>query len=451
MGKMSENGNNEREYVRMTAEEREAEAALLSAAAESVENADADKNGGSAAQKEEIKPEFSRKFILYILKKGFVRYFIDAFTGMAQGLFCTLIAGTILGQIGTWITSAGTDAALAVGGGVTAVANIAKMLMGAGIGIGIAHSLKAPKLVMFTAAVAGLVGAFGDAIVDGFTGGFVSSSVNDVLSGIAPAAPGNPIGSYVVSVLAVELGRQVAGKTKVDIVVVPLVMFVICLFAVWAAWPFIQLVNLIGEGVALATAATPAVMGIVIAAVMGILLTLPTSSAAIWLAVASPVVAAYAAGEVSFATYDAILLAGGAAMVGCSAHMVGFAVQSFRENKWGGLIAQGIGTSMLQIPNLMRHPQIMVPPIIASIIVGPLSTCVFGLRCNAVGGGMGTSGLVGIFGAIDASVEVGLPEWKLALGIVFCCFVIPAVVCFAVSELMRKLGWIKYGDQSLSV
>lgn len=451
MGKMSENGNNEREYVRMTAEEREAEAAILSVAAESSENADADKNGSSAAQKEEIKPEFSRKFILYILKKGFVRYFIDAFTGMSQGLFCTLIAGTILGQIGTWITSAGTDAALAVGGGVTAVANIAKMLMGAGIGIGIAHSLKAPKLVMFTAAVAGLVGAFGDAIVDGFTGGFVSSSVNDVLSGIAPAAPGNPIGSYVVSVLAVELGRQVAGKTKVDIVVVPLVMFVICLFAVWAAWPFIQLVNLIGEGVALATAATPAVMGIVIAAVMGILLTLPTSSAAIWLAVASPVVAAYAAGEVSFATYDAILLAGGAAMVGCSAHMVGFAVQSFRENKWGGLIAQGIGTSMLQIPNLMRHPQIMVPPIIASIIVGPLSTCVFGLRCNAVGGGMGTSGLVGIFGAIDASVEVGLPEWKLALGIVFCCFVIPAVVCFAVSELMRKLGWIKYGDQSLSV
>ena len=451
MGKMSENGNNERKYVRMTAEEREAEAAILSAAAESGENADANKNGSSAAQKEEIKPEFSRKFILYILKKGFVRYFIDAFTGMSQGLFCTLIAGTILGQIGTWITSAGTDAALAVGGGVTAVANIAKMLMGAGIGIGIAHSLKAPKLVMFTAAVAGLVGAFGDAIVDGFTGGFVSSSVNDVLSGIAPAAPGNPIGSYVVSVLAIELGRQVAGKTKVDIVVVPLVMFVICLFAVWAAWPFIQLVNLIGEGVALATAATPAVMGIVIAAVMGILLTLPTSSAAIWLAVASPVVAAYAAGEVSFATYDAILLAGGAAMVGCSAHMVGFAVQSFRENKWGGLIAQGIGTSMLQIPNLMRHPQIMVPPIIASIIVGPLSTCVFGLRCNAVGGGMGTSGLVGIFGAIDASVEVGLPEWKLALGIVFCCFVIPAVVCFAVSELMRKLGWIKYGDQSLSV
>lgn len=399
---------------------------------------------------DEIKPEFSWKYIFYLLKKGFVRYFIDAFTGMAQGLFCTLIAGTILGQIGAWITSAGTDAALIVGGGVTAVANLAKMLMGAGIGIGIAHALKAPKLVMFTAAVAGFVGAFANAVTDGFLGDFTTLAVNDVLSGVAPAAPGNPIGAYVVSVIAVELGRLVAGKTKVDIVVVPLVMFVVCLFAVWAAWPFIKLVDLIGEGVALATAATPAVMGIIIAVVMGILLTLPTSSAAIWLAVATPVITAYAAGEVDFATYDAILLAGGASMVGCSAHMVGFAVQSFRENKWGGLIAQGIGTSMLQIPNLMRHPQIMLPPILASVVVGPLSTCVFGLRCNAVGGGMGTSGLVGIFGTIDASVEVGLPQWKLALGIVLCCVVIPAVLCLIISEVMRRWGWIRFGDQKLS-
>ena len=413
--------------------------------------AESDKNGASSAQKEQIKPEFSWKFIFYLLKKGFVRYFIDAFTGMAQGLFCTLIAGTILGQIGSWITSAGTDAALIVGGGVTAVANLAKLLTGAGIGIGIAHALKAPKLVMFTAAVAGLAGAFADAITDGFLGDFTTLAVNDVLSGVAPAAPGNPIGAYVVAVLAVEIGRQVAGKTKVDIVVVPLVMFVVCLFAVWAAWPFIQLVNLIGEGIALATQATPAVMGIVISAVMGILLTLPTSSAAIWLAVATPVVTGYAAGVYDFATYDAMLLAGGAAMVGCAAHMVGFAVQSFRENKWGGLIAQGIGTSMLQIPNLMRHPAILIPPVVASIVVGPLSTCVFGLRCNAVGGGMGTSGLVGIFGAIDASMEVELAEWKLALGIVVCCFVLPAAICLALSELMRKKGWIKFGDQSLGL
>lgn len=442
------------EYRRMTAEETAAEKTAAGAAAASAGDADGAnaRKDGLSNKKDDIKPEFSWKFLLHLLKKGFVRYFIDAFTGMSQGLFCTLIAGTILGQIGTWISSAGTDAGVVIGSAVTAVANIAKMLMGAGIGIGIAHALKAPKLVMFTAAVAGLVGAFADAITDGFSGAFLTSSVADVLGGIAPAAPGNPIGAYVVSVLAVELGRLVAGRTKVDIVVVPLVMFVVCLFAVWAAWPFIELVNLIGEGVALATAATPAVMGIVIAVVMGILLTLPTSSAAIWLAVASPVVAAYAAGEVSFATYDAILLAGGASMVGCAAHMVGFAVQSFRENKWGGLIAQGIGTSMLQIPNLMRRPQIMVPPIVASAIVGPLSTCVFGLRCNAVGGGMGTSGLVGIFGAIDAYAEVGMPdEVMLALGIVMCCFVIPAVVCLALSEIMRRLGWIKFGDQSLGV
>ena len=442
------------EYRRMTAEETAAEKTAAGAAAASAGDADGAnaRKDGLSNKNDDIKPEFSWKFLLHLLKKGFVRYFIDAFTGMAQGLFCTLIAGTILGQIGTWISSAGTDAGVVTGSAVTAVANIAKMLMGAGIGIGIAHALKAPKLVMFTAAVAGFVGAFADAITDGFSGAFLTSSVAEVLGGIAPAAPGNPIGAYVVSVLAVELGRLVAGRTKVDIVVVPLVMFVVCLFAVWAAWPFIELVNLIGEGVALATAATPAVMGIVIAVVMGILLTLPTSSAAIWLAVASPVVAAYAAGEVSFATYDAILLAGGASMVGCAAHMVGFAVQSFRENKWGGLIAQGIGTSMLQIPNLMRRPQIMVPPIVASAIVGPLSTCVFGLRCNAVGGGMGTSGLVGIFGAIDAYAEVGMPdEEMLALGIVMCCFVIPAVVCLALSEIMRRLGWIKFGDQSLGV
>lgn len=410
-------------------------------------------NSAVGNPQEETHFEGKGRRLLALLKKAFNRYFIEAFTGMAQGLFCTLIAGTILGQIGSWIQAAGTDAGLAVGGAVAAVANIAKMLMGAGIGIGIAHALKAPKLVMFTAAVAGLVGAFGDSLVSGFTGAFASAGadgVNGVIDGIKPGAPGNPIGAYVVAVLCTEIGRLVSGKTKVDIVVVPLVMFVVSLFAVWAAWPFIQFVNLIGEGIALATAATPAVMGIVIAVAMGILLTLPTSSAAIWLAVATPVLTGYAAGQYDFATYDAMLLAGGAAMAGCSAHMVGFAVQSFRENKWGGLIAQGLGTSMLQIPNLMRHPLIMIPPVLASIVVGPLSTCAFSLRCNAVGGGMGTSGLVGIFGTIDASAGV-IPDWKLALGILFCCFVLPAVICLAASEIMRKLGWIKYGDQKLEL
>ena len=130
--------------------------------------------------------------------------------------------------------------------------------------------------------------------------------------------------------------------------------------------------------------------------------------------------------------------------------MVGFAVMSFKENGVSGLISQGLGTSMLQIPNLMRHPRILIPPVVASAVVGPLSTCVFRMRCNAVGGGMGTSGLVGVFGAIDASAGV-IPDWQLALGIVVCCFVLPAAICLGLSELMRKFGFIKYGDQSLEL
>lgn len=374
------------------------------------------------------KPEGKGKRAAELIKKFCKRYFIDAFTGMAQGLFCTLIAGTILAMFGGWIKDANTSAGIAVGNFVLSVANIAKTLMGAGIGIGIAHALKSKKLVLFAAAVAGMAGAFADKIIDG----------NFAL---ALGAPGNPIGAYVVSVIAVEIGNLICGRTKVDIVIVPLAMMVVSMLSMYVAWPFIQFVNIIGKGVALATMVTPEVMGIIVAVVMGILLTLPTSSAAIWVAIATPIITGYAAGTVDFATYDAILLAGGAATVGCACQMIGFAVQSFRENKWGGLIAQGLGTSMLQIPNLMRHPQIIVPPIIASIIAGPLSTCVFTLKCGASGGGMGTSGLVGMFDTITFSADVA--SWKVGLGITLCMFVIPAVVCLCVSELMRKRGFIK--------
>lgn len=377
-----------------------------------------------------------KKFI-GILKKLCKRYFIDAFSGMAQGLFCTLIAGTILAQIGGWIAGSGTSAGIAVGGFVVSVANIAKMLMGAGIGVGIAHALKASKLVMFTAAVAGMAGAFADTIIAG-----------TVTSAFGLGKPGNPIGAYVVAVLAIEIAMLVSGKTKVDIVVVPLTMMIVSILALYCAWPFIQLVNLIGKGVALATMVTPEAMGVIIAVIMGVLLTLPTSSAAIWLAIAAPVLAvgSSASADIQAAMY----LAGGAATVGCACHMVGFAVQSFRENRWGGLIAQGLGTSMLQIPNLMVHPQILIPPIIASVIAGPLSTCVFQLRCNAAGGGMGTSGLVGVFGVVEASQGV-IPDWKLGLGIALCMFVIPVVVCLAVSEIMRKKQWIKPSYQQLEL
>ncbi len=384
-------------------------------------------------QERKIKSNNTKNTILSTIKSLSKRWFIDAFTGMAQGLFCTLIAGTILAQIASWISLSGTEAGIAVGKYINYVASIAKMLMGAGIGVGIANQLKAPKLVMFSSAVAGLAGAFADKII----------SINLVAS----FAPGNPIGSYIVSLIAIELGMLICGKTKVDIVIVPLTIMVVSLLSLFIAWPFIKFVDLMSKGIALATAATPFVMGIIVAVVMGVLLTLPTSSAAMWVAIATPILTST---STDATIIDAMYLAGGAATVGCACQMVGFAVQSFRENKWGGLVAQGIGTSMLQIPNLMRHPIIIVPPIIASAIAGPLSTVVFGLRCGAAGGGMGTSGLVGVFDVISQSQGV-VPDWKIGLGIAICMFVIPVVVCFVVSELFRKFGLIKPEDMKLEL
>lgn len=381
----------------------------------------------------ENKIKFNKTNIVSLIKRLSKRWFIDAFSGMAQGLFCTLIAGTILAQIAGWITAAGTSAGIAVGKYVNFVASIAKMLMGAGIGVGIAHQFKAPKLVLFTAAVAGFAGAFADKIIDG---------------NLLPSfAPGNPIGAYIVSLVSIEIGMLIVGRTKVDIVVVPLSMMILSMLSLYLAWPFIQLVNLMGQGIALATVATPFVMGMVVAVVMGILLTLPTSSAAMWVAIATPILTST---SVSPDMIDAMYLAGGAATVGCACQMVGFAVQSFRENKWGGLVAQGIGTSMLQIPNLMKKPIIILPPVIASLIAGPLSTCVFELRCGASGGGMGTSGLVGVFDVVSASSGV-IADWKIGLGITLCMFVIPTIVCLLVSELLRKYNLIKFGDMQLEL
>ena len=188
-----------------------------------------------------------------------------------------------------------------------------------------------------------------------------------------------------------------------------------------------------------AGAAVKIIVGVFVAVVMGILLTMPTSSAAIWVAIATSATA--------LENPDVFAIAGGAAVAGCSAHMIGFAVASFRENGAGGLISQGVGTSMLQIPNIMKKPVIMVPEIVASAVCG-LVAVLMGLRCNASGGGMGTSGLVGVFGTIDASQGV-IPDWQLGVGIVLCLFVLPATISFGISEIMRKTGAIKFGDQKL--
>ena len=345
------------------------------------------------------------------------RYFITAFSGMAQGLFVTLIAGTILAQIAGWI---GDNY---IGNTLLYIANVAKSLMGAGIGVGIAHALGKNKLLTFSAAVAGMVGAFADKLMVGA----------DPFTLLAWGAPGNPIGAYVTTMLCVEIVGLYAGKTKLDILLVPLGTMAVAFVGVFVSYPFIQLIVLLGKGIEKATEITPFFMGIIIAVVMGILLTMPTSSAAIWLS--------FALGNTS----ETMLIAGGAATVGCACHMIGFAVASYRENKVGGFISQGIGTSMLQIPNIMKKPIIMLPMVISSAICGPLSTCVFSLKCGASGGGMGTSGLVGVFGLFEHTAGA----WGI-VGIFLLMFILPAVLNLAISEFMRKKGWIQYGDMKLS-
>jgi len=248
------------------------------------------------------------------LKSLAQRWFIDAFTGMALGLFATLIAGTILCTIAKIFPSDSTMFKI-----INAIGSAAKSLMGAGIGVGIAFKLKGKPLVIFTGAVAGFVGAFSNAIIAG-------------TFALSLGAPGNPIGAYVVALIAIEIASLYAGKTKFDIILIPLGMMIISIVGLYVAWPFIWLIDKLGLLIAKATNVTPFVMGIIISMLMGILLTMPTSSAAIWVAVANPVVTGFAAGAVSQELYDAMLLAGGAAVVGCSCQMVGFAVMSFKEN-----------------------------------------------------------------------------------------------------------------------
>ena len=369
------------------------------------------------------------------VKKLSRRWFIDAFSGMAQGLFVTLIAGTIFKQIGTLI-GAGTG----VGSVIILLGNIASMLMGAGIGVGIAKYLKVPNLVLFGCAVAGIVGAYLPDIAYKMivSGTFSLSGMTDAVLAIKFGVPGNPIGAYVATLFALELTMLIYGKTKLDIIVVPLSILVISFANIFLAIPAIWLVAIIGRFIEISTAIVPFIMGIVIAVTMGVLLTMPTSSAAIWISLAAGI------------TSDVMLLAGGAAVVGCACQMVGFAVMSFRENRWGGLISQGLGTSMLQIPNIMKNPKIFLPPIIASAICGPMATTLFQLRCNASGGGMGTSGLVGVFGVIDASSGV-IPSWQMWLGIALLMFILPALISWGVSLLLRKYGWIKENDLKLEL
>lgn len=356
-------------------------------------------------------PSGAWKKVVAILKY----IFIDGLSGMALGLFATLIIGTIIGKIGSLI--GGT-----FGGYIVIVGKFAQFMMGAGIALGMGYKLKKAPLVSISAAVVGMLASFAGKIV----------ANNAVV--IAYTNVGEPLCAFIGSFVALEVGSLVSGKTKVDIIVTPLVTVASgALVALLLGKPIDAVMGFLREVIRYSGEQQPFLMGILVAVLMGVFLTLPISSAAIGLILG----------------LDGIVA--GAAVVGCCTHMVGYAVMSFRENKWGGLLAQGVGTSMLQMPNLVRKPILWLPPVIVSAILGPISTCALKITSTATGSGMGTAGLVGIFETVTSMVEGGMNVWLAIAEIVCFDMLLPAALCLAISELMRRLGWIKYGDLKLDL
>ncbi len=344
------------------------------------------------------------------MKKYLNRLFIDGLSGMAYGLFSTLIIGTIISQVakllGDYIVA---DYLLAIG-------NVAKTLTGAGIGVGVAAKLKASPLTTVSAAVVGMIGAFPTVGSEAFKIG----------------AAGEPLGAFIAAYIAIEIGALISGKTKVDIIVTPLSCILTGAAAGYFVGPYISYVmKWLGNLVNINVENSPILGGMVVSVLMGIILTLPISSAAI---------------GVSMGITG---LAAGAATVGCCCNMVGFAVISYRENKVGGLIAQGLGTSMLQVPNLVRKPILWLPAVISSAVLGPISSAVFKMVSNPVGSGMGSAGLVGQFMCYDSMVANGTSPAVTMLLIMLMHFVLPAALSLGIAETMRKAKLIKPGDLRL--
>ena len=333
------------------------------------------------------------------------RYLIDALSAMAQGLFASLLMGTILATIGQqcgvpWLVEVG---------------DFAKAAAGPAMAVAIGFALRAPSLVLFSLVAVG--------------------AASNTLGGA-----GGPLAVLVIAILAAEAGKVVAGETKIDILVTPFVTIVVgCLFAYLLAPGIGAGASWVGNIIMWATDLQPFLMGIIVSVIVGICLTLPISSAAIC------------------AALSLTGLAGGAAVAGCCAQMVGFAVMSFKENRWGGLISQGIGTSMLQMGNIIRNPRIWIPPIIASAITGPIATCLFQMKMNgaAIASGMGTCGFVGQIGvytgwvndvAAGTMAAITAFDW---VGLILICFVLPAVITWGIGLWFRKMGWIREGDLKL--
>ncbi len=344
------------------------------------------------------------------------RYGIDALGAMAQGLFCSLLIGTILDTLGKQL---GVDFLVQVGA-------YASAMSGAAMAVAIGYALKAPPLVLFSLATVGYAAnALGSTTLDGGKGA------------------GGPLAVLFIAVISAELGKIVSKETKIDLLVTPLVTILsgVILAALWA--PAIgTAASSVGDFIKWATVLQPFWMGILVSVVIGVALTLPISSAAICAAI------------------GLTGLAGGAAVAGCCANMVGFAVLSFRENKWGGLVSQGLGTSMLQMGNIVKNPRIWLPAILTSAVTGPIATCLFHFEMNdpsgGVASGMGTCGMVGPIGVYTGWVNDVATGVKAAItpmdwvAMVLICFLLPAVLTWIFGLFFRRIGWIKEGDLTLN-
>ena len=375
------------------------------------------------------------------VKRYAKRYFIDALGAMAKGLFATLLIGTIFGAVATLlslpiqdIAAAENASELAANAGfgtralygivvfIKAIVAVAQngYVVGAAIGVAIAHGMKVSPLAIFSAAVTGAVG---------YTSG---------------AGGAGPVGAYIAAIVGAELGDLVSGRTKVDILVVPAVSIISGgLLGYLLGAPLGAFMRWLGGVIGYATYLSPVPMGIIISVVIGLILTAPISSAAVCAMIF------VVTDTMDANTAHGLMLAAGAATVGCCCQMVGFAAASFRENRVGGLISQGIGTSMLQVPNIMRHPLILIPPTLAAAILGPISTTLLPMYNSGINAGMGTCGFVGQIGTFITMLGMGEGWLGILLKVLVLHIVLPALIAFGVSELMRKLGWIKENDMLL--
>lgn len=349
------------------------------------------------------------------MKKLLNHIFIDGLSGMAYGLFATLIIGTIIQQLGSLI---GGD----IGNILFQLGKIAAAMTSAGIGVGVACKFKESPLVVLSAATAGMVGGYASKLLDAS----LIADGNVLLTG-----PGEPLGAFVAAYIAIELGHLVSGKTKIDILVTPLLSILSgSAVGLVVGPPISQMMTQLGAVINWGTEQKPFLMGMVVSVLMGMVLTLPISSAALGIIL------------------NLSGLAAGAATIGCCCNMVGFAVASYKENGVSGLIAQGIGTSMLQVPNILRHPLIWLPAILSSAVLGPAGTILFHMTNNATGSGMGTAGLVGQI----MSYQVMYPSDGTVITlvkIILLHFILPGALTLGISNAMRKLGWIKDGDMAL--